>query len=528
MTSPDRFSTDKTYSPSTIHRLQEQSKEAAALEAHAGTKAIMDAAGNSFFLNILSGFFSIGEAIGDFIDSLANALFGRYNGDHPTLEAIESWTAENTGNWGPVIEDYGQQLDRKVEAWAVPTVSPLSQTINRQADPVFQLSDLLSPSFRGRYYDEGETGTATRYLDTANGDVTWSMGSGAASTTDVHFAFITPAINRKYERLNFMVDAVTSPRPMDVAIYVLDEDKVLTLQVLQTNAGAALPTAQAVATVEFSPWIATQGSYVAIMWRQYGTGSTRRLLGMYDSPRPLSNQFFPPRLAGTMSGAANPFPQTIDGQAALNFAGSMFVPYAELSEKTGELRQHFTDNFNRRGYLDRPWAKLTGQAPWADSTSAGVLQALVVFDGPRIALYDQPMSSERVHVEVQMTGPLGPQGVTWFAVRTTNTSLNGAGIFITNGTISLRSWSNAANAEAIRGAATTVVSVNHTLEAWDLITCDYDNGTFKVDLNGNTIITSPGHSYGKQFRFMGIGFDRISGDSPPRMAQWRAWDIEDA
>lgn len=89
MTSPDRFSTDKTYSPSTISQLQNKTKEAEALQAHAGTIARMDAAGNSFIGNILSGFISIGAAIGQALNDVANALFGGFiANDHPALDKI--------------------------------------------------------------------------------------------------------------------------------------------------------------------------------------------------------------------------------------------------------------------------------------------------------------------------------------------------------------------------------------------------------------------------------------------------------
>lgn len=88
MTSPDRFSTDKTYSPSTIHRLQEQSKEAAALEAHAGTKARMDSAGGSFVGIILGGFANVAMAIGKALSDLAEALFGNYTGSNASLVVI--------------------------------------------------------------------------------------------------------------------------------------------------------------------------------------------------------------------------------------------------------------------------------------------------------------------------------------------------------------------------------------------------------------------------------------------------------
>lgn len=89
MTSPDRFTTDKTYSPSTVHSLQQADKESAALQAHSGTIARMDSVGGLFFGNILSGFLNIGAAIGQALNDVANALFGGLiANDHPALDKI--------------------------------------------------------------------------------------------------------------------------------------------------------------------------------------------------------------------------------------------------------------------------------------------------------------------------------------------------------------------------------------------------------------------------------------------------------
>lgn len=89
MTSPDRFTTDKTYSPSTVSQMQQADKESAALQAHAGTIARMDSVGGLFLGNILSGFLNIGAAIGQALNDVANALFGGLiANDHPALDKI--------------------------------------------------------------------------------------------------------------------------------------------------------------------------------------------------------------------------------------------------------------------------------------------------------------------------------------------------------------------------------------------------------------------------------------------------------
>src|SRR5699024_12304652 len=78
---------------------------------------------------------------------------------------------------------------------------------------------------RGHFH--GLTGTQ---LDA--GRVERSLAKGWTVGNRTYVAFITPAINRAYEQVNFMVAAVNgTPSNMDVAIYVTDENKILTSQI---------------------------------------------------------------------------------------------------------------------------------------------------------------------------------------------------------------------------------------------------------------------------------------------------------
>lgn len=76
--------------------MQQADKESAALQAHAGTKSLMDAAGGSFIGIILGGFANVASAIGRALSDLAEALFGNYGGTHPALVIIsDGMTALN-------------------------------------------------------------------------------------------------------------------------------------------------------------------------------------------------------------------------------------------------------------------------------------------------------------------------------------------------------------------------------------------------------------------------------------------------
>lgn len=102
----------------------------------------------------------------------------------------------------------------------------------------------------------------------------------------VHYAFITPLINRAYEQLNFMVSAVSgTPQQMDVAVYTLDPaTKALTRQVYEPNVGAGLPFNESVVTVTFPRWVAEQGSYVCIACTSRARGKRDNCWGWRNPP----------------------------------------------------------------------------------------------------------------------------------------------------------------------------------------------------------------------------------------------------
>src|SRR5699024_5361618 len=147
-----------------------------------------------------------------------------------------------------------------------------------------------------------------------------------------YVAFITPAINRAYEQVNFMVAAVNgTPSNMDVAIYVTDENKILTSQIgVHRVEGVGL--GDELVSVTFSAWVATQGSYSAAVVRQHAAGSQRALLGLHYGPRTLPNGVFPRKITAYRHGCSSALRETMDGETELDLEADWFVPYIQLSE----------------------------------------------------------------------------------------------------------------------------------------------------------------------------------------------------
>lgn len=437
-------------------------------------------------------------------------------------ESLEQ-TVEEVSNLGVVVTDYGNLLERKVEPWAVPTVAPLSQTINRRADPTFQLSDFMVPPMRGRSDTEGHNHT---HITTT---VAHQLQQGGNTKNRAYLAFLTPSINRAYSQLNFMVSEVTSPCQMDVGIYLVDpETKVLTRQVYQTDVG--IPLGEAVAIVEFDQWVAPQGSYIAIVWLQRGTGNTRSLLGLDDTPRPLLNNVFPRKISAIHTSASvNALPAAIDGESLVDFEGYWFTPYAELSEDVGADYRVFNESWPDTGAAGRPWVPLTspGIRSAGGYTSAGGL-------GTRVSVYETQLSTDYVRVQSTINRTFDNTRRSTLIVRGSNDLRSGVGVSAVNNThYELIEWNNR-DAGSSWHDRTVHRTFGATPRAGDQIEVDYLNGLVDVRINGvhHVAAQAVGGPQGAAARFLGVQNERtgsiINAFPSPWFGPWSARDLPQA
>lgn len=442
-------------------------------------------------------------------------------------------TAEAVANHGQVLVDYGNALERKVEPWAVPTVAPLSATINRRADPTFQLSDFMVPALPLAGTTVGASGHFHELTapDIGNpGRVERGLASGWAEKDVAYAAFITPAINRAYEELNFMVDAVTSPCAMGVSIYVVDETRTLNRQVGPVRVSDTIGLGRALVTVPFARWVATQGSYVAVVFHQSGPGTARSLLGLNDTPRPLSNVVFPRRIGARRTTAGAPG-TTIDGTAGLDFqhAASWFVPYAELSEAVGVDYRVFNEGWNYQGVLGRPWVPLTPEGIAADgSWHAVTAQGF----GTRVSMYDTPVSTDYVRVRSRIARVWeNNQRRSTLIVRGTRDLRSGIGLSAVNGSrYEVIRWTDQPPDRNWDTGATVLASIpippmqDHGVEV------DYLAGELVVRIDGREVGRLPdvGGPAGPAGRFLGFQTERtgnflVAYPSP----WWGVWSAQD-
>ena len=454
---------------------------------------------------------------------------GRYVGEK-LREATDlaEWSATTVSNLGVVVEDYGDALNTKVESWAVPTVAPLSQTINRRADASFQMQGFLHPLFSATYKDDDGNSTSTRTIQTD--DVNWQFPPTGSTKGRTYLTFLTPAINRVYERLNFMVTSVSSPCRMDVRIFTVDKDSLqLTMQVDLPN--VAIPFGETVASIEFDPWVATQGSYVCVAILQSGTGNTRSIFGLRELVRPLSDAIFPRKIGALHTATGmTAIPSSISGVSEVDFTGYWNALYVELSENVGDRPAQYFEPWPDVGTIGRPWVRLTSTSLYSGGGWVGAGGF-----GYRVAIYDSPLSSEnsRVRSSVHTLYDSNFRRATLIA-RTTANSRSGLGLSVTNpgsgnGRYELIAWTDSAP-DADWDTRTVLATVPDDPKVGDDLVVDYIAGEAIFYLNGveRARVSAPAYN-NQQHRFVGVQTERTGNVfvayPSPRFGPWSARDL---
>lgn len=434
-----------------------------------------------------------------------------------------AYAANEIHNLGQVVADYGDILDRKVEPWAVPTVAPLSSTINRRADPTFQLSDFMVPLVRGRSDQEAHNHT---HITTS---AAYRMQEGASTKGRVYMAFITPAINRAYSELNFMVGAVTSPCYMDIAVYVVDENRQIARQVGPVRVSDSIGLGEQLATVQFDTWVAVQGSYIAVAWLQHGTGNTRGILGLDDTPRPLTNVVFPRKISSIhASSGFTSLPATINGDTNVDF-DYWFTPYAELSEAVGVDYKVFNESWAWVGKIGRPWLRLTPQGFDSNNGYAGARAGF----GTQVNMYDTPVSTDRVRIRTSIYDGWADRGMrSTVIIRGTNNLRSGVGLSMIGGSrYELIQWSNQNPDRDWSTGKTTIRTIYVAPVVGQNLEIDYLDGYVTFRINGIVQFSEQlvGGPEGAAGRFLGLQFTRTGdffrANPSPYIGPWSARDV---
>lgn len=459
------------------------------------------------------------------------------------IQHIEDWATKDLHNLGEVIQDYGSAIEElgenRVMPWAVPTVAPLSESLNRRADATFQLQGFMSLSnpLTGRSAGETSWGdNDNRAHDHGVGTyrVNTRLAEGWAEGNRTYLAFITPSVTRLYDGIDFMVGATTgTPAVMDFALFRTDENRQLTSMIgVQRIEPAEVGTGRQVVSRTFTPTLVQQGEYIAVAVRQFATGSVRPLLGLFDVDRPLKNSMFPRKITARRNNT-NAIPETINGETELDFEADWFIPYIELSEDIGIDYRVFNENWPNTGAAQRPWVAVTptGIRSAGGYTSAGGT-------GVRVSMYDQPLSTDRVRIRTSVHRVYASSEPSTIIVRAASDMRSGLGLQViphhdghSVGRYELISWSGQnPNRDWLTGV-TVLHTVNVRPEAGHQLEIDYLDGLVTVRINGTEVVTdrSVSGQQGAARRFVGLQLERttvfLSGFPSPHLGPWSARDL---
>lgn len=452
------------------------------------------------------------------------------------------WAAVQAQNLGEVVETYGTAIEDlgkdRVMPWAVPTVATLSESLNRRADATFQLQGFMSlanPLAGNTVGADGHFHALTGTHPNA-GRVETRLAEGWSEGNRTYLAFVTPAVTRLYNGIDFMVGATSgTPAVLDFALFRTDENRQLTSLIgTQRVEPAEVGTGRAVVSRTFAPLLVQQGEYIAIAVRQWATGAQRPLLGVYDVNRPLKNSTFPRKITATWATSTSSIPATINGEAELDFTADWFIPYIELSEDVGVDYKVFAD----------PWPDVGGQAPrpWVPVTPEGIRSSGGYTApggvGVRVSMYDTPLSTDNVRVRSSVYRVYANSEPSTIVIRGTNDLRSGLGLQViphhegfSVGRYELITWSNQAPNRDWMTGRTVIRTISLRPQAGHLIEVDYLDGQVTVRINNNPYVTDQtvGGQSGPARRFVGIQSERTGnflGYFPsPWFGPWSARDL---
>lgn len=428
------------------------------------------------------------------------------------LDAIEGGLRDDINNQGQVLTDYGDQLEAygrdRVMPWAVPTVAPLSQTVNRWADATYQIGNMLTPH---------------NYTNSPPLIGDWNH------TTRRHFVFITPAVTRAYSQINIMIgELVSGTAPVwEFAIYVMDENGVMERVYGPHQFTDGVGFGDEMATIQLdNPVVVDQGSYIAVGFRKV-SGGERYLLGLLRMDYPLPAGVLPPGLSGRMAGGGE-LPTLVDARTQIDFGPERFVPYVELSEAVKIPLRHFTESWPDVGDAQRPWLALTSRG----IGSRGGYTAAVGY-GTRVSIYDTPLSTDYVRVRTSVYRLFDNNQYSFIAVRATNDMTAGVGLIVSNNYgYRLLEWSGTNSNQHL---GTVIQSIARPPQEGDQIEIDYLNGLVTVRINDAVEIDNAeaGGPQGASGRFVGLRLQRDRTGIPgfysyhpsPWLGPWSARDL---
>ena len=108
--------------------------------------------------------------------------------------------------------------------------------------------------------------------------------------------------------------------------------------------------------------------------------------------------------------------------------------------------------------------------------------------------------------------------------------LDAVALWVTRTRVEVRRWT-VGNIHDVGSSAVLVAGIAHSVSSGDRLRAEFDGatGTVTVWINGAEAVVAPGlgRFASSRYRFAGLGFDKGEDGNtyPPRIADWRLWDV---
>ncbi|NKU21762.1 hypothetical protein GS907_24690 [Rhodococcus hoagii] len=412
----------------------------------------------------------------------------------------------------------------------VPNNLPMWQSLNPLEDVTFPriLLDSAPKYVRDRTMDGPNAALGTHYHGLEKSDAPFHT-----TTKDVlHLGFIRAPRARVYNRVGFIVDAVTSPCPLYVAVYRVT-DAGLEIEWTSSNISGLIGQNKSEVRLDLTEngeplnISVGGGEYLAVGILQTGSGSVRRLASVAMDPIavPSAWAIFPSKINGTFVTSTVPNGLTMQ-QTSFEFDSVMWMCLGQTIDDGPPDFLRYTDSFDRPNStsLGRNWTVRTDSGGGI-GISGGAAAVSGGQDGIRTGLWTYPLNYDDQTVSAEIGSPAS-SSMSYLLLRANASFTRGVAVQLIKDEIRLLRLTGINQYELIPGTITAV-----SLRAGDNVELRARGWTYTVLVNGNPVRTWQDSGTtkltprGSEYRFVGLGVFRVLWTNSTVFQSWRASDI---
>lgn len=412
----------------------------------------------------------------------------------------------------------------------VPNNLPMWQSLNPLEDVTFPriLLDAAPKYVRDRTMDGPNAALGTHWHGLEKSDAPFHNTTKGV----LHLGFIRAPRARVYNQVGFVVDAVTSPCALYVAVYRVTDSG---LEIEWTSSDISSLIGQNKSEVrlditengELLDISVGGGEYLAVGILQSGSGNARRLASVAMDPIavPSAWALFPSKINGTFPTSTVPNALTMQ-QTSFETDAVMWMCLGQAIDDGPPDFVQYSDSFDRPNSdsLGRNWT-IRSDSGGGIGVSGNAAAVSGGQDGTRTGLWTYPLNYDDQTVGAVIGSPAN-SSMSYLLLRGNASFTRGTGIQFTKSELRLVRLTAINHWELIPGTVTAV-----SLKSGDEVELRARGWTYTVLVNGHLVLTWQDSAAtkltqrGKEYRFVGLGVFRVLWQNSTSFQSWRAADI---